>query len=273
MRLPISRQNGIRSSSVDHRVVGDDPALHADGHERRDDRPDAALGELRLPVEADRVARAVVVVEAPGDVRAEQPVLDSQVSEVKRLEDGIARRGIRFGLGFASGRVPRSTSFVDVNGVLRSPREHRPALGCRPDGERMGRSARPEPRPVPGASQRMTTRCVIGYVQARSRARGIPASQIRGGRAGVQAHGPSEDRRRRAVKVRIAIVVAWFVVLGVVGAFVMTRSDPEKHAEHRRALQVRLDRRRGPVGGSRVALARAARGLRRPAAQGPRQGL
>ena len=32
------------------------------------------------------------------------------------------------------------------------------------------------------------------------------------------------------MKVRIGIVLAWFVVLGIVGAFVMTRSDPEKHA-------------------------------------------
>ena len=33
------------------------------------------------------------------------------------------------------------------------------------------------------------------------------------------------------MKVRIAIVVVWFVVLGVVGALVLTRSDPEKHAD------------------------------------------
>ncbi len=35
---------------------------------------------------------------------------------------------------------------------------------------------------------------------------------------------------RDGVKVRIAIVVGWFVVLGIVGAFVLTRSDPETHA-------------------------------------------
>ena len=32
------------------------------------------------------------------------------------------------------------------------------------------------------------------------------------------------------MKIRIVIVVAWFVVLGVVGALVVTRSDPETHA-------------------------------------------
>ena len=32
------------------------------------------------------------------------------------------------------------------------------------------------------------------------------------------------------MKIRIGIVVAWFVLLGLVGVFVMTRSDPEKHA-------------------------------------------
>ncbi|MEA2187833.1 MAG: hypothetical protein QOK16_2844 [Solirubrobacteraceae bacterium] len=34
----------------------------------------------------------------------------------------------------------------------------------------------------------------------------------------------------RGVGIRIGITVAWFVVLGIVGALVMTRSDPEKHA-------------------------------------------
>ena len=36
---------------------------------------------------------------------------------------------------------------------------------------------------------------------------------------------------RRVVKIRVAIVVAWFLVLGIVGVFVMTRSDPEKFAD------------------------------------------
>ena len=35
---------------------------------------------------------------------------------------------------------------------------------------------------------------------------------------------------RDGVKIRIAIVVGWFVVLGIVGALVLTRSDPETHA-------------------------------------------
>jgi mono/diheme cytochrome c family protein len=36
---------------------------------------------------------------------------------------------------------------------------------------------------------------------------------------------------RRGVVIRIGIVVAWFVALGVVGVLVMTRSDPETHAD------------------------------------------
>ncbi|MDQ3722629.1 MAG: cytochrome c [Actinomycetota bacterium] len=32
------------------------------------------------------------------------------------------------------------------------------------------------------------------------------------------------------MKIRIAIVVAWFAVVGIVGVFAMTRSNPEKHA-------------------------------------------
>ena len=35
----------------------------------------------------------------------------------------------------------------------------------------------------------------------------------------------------RGVAIRVGIVVVWFVVLGVVGALVMTRSDPETHAD------------------------------------------
>ena len=35
----------------------------------------------------------------------------------------------------------------------------------------------------------------------------------------------------RGVAIRLGIVVAWFVVLGIVAALVMTRSDPETHAD------------------------------------------
>ena len=78
---------------VDHRVVGHDAAAQVHGHERRDDRAHAALGELAFPVDARLVARPVVVVEAPGDVRPEHPVLDRQVLERERLEDRVEGHG------------------------------------------------------------------------------------------------------------------------------------------------------------------------------------
>jgi len=36
--------------------------------------------------------------------------------------------------------------------------------------------------------------------------------------------------RRRGVWIRVGIVVAWFVILGIVGALVLSRSEPETHA-------------------------------------------
>jgi len=74
---------------VDHRVVGHDAAAQVHGHERRDDRAHPALRELRLPVDARLVPRAVVVVEAAGDVRPEQPVLDREVPELQGLKDRV----------------------------------------------------------------------------------------------------------------------------------------------------------------------------------------
>ena len=67
--------------AVDRRVVRNDAPARMHRHERRDDRADAASGELQFPVDARLVAGAVVVVEAPGDVGAEHPVLDRQIPE------------------------------------------------------------------------------------------------------------------------------------------------------------------------------------------------
>ena len=76
---------------VDHRVVGHDAPAKMDGNERRDDSADAALGELRLPVDACLVAGAVVVVESSRDVRSEDAVLDCQVAELQGLKDFVKR--------------------------------------------------------------------------------------------------------------------------------------------------------------------------------------
>lgn len=78
--------------AVDHGVVGDDAALQADRDEGRDDPPDATLGELQLPVDPGGVAGAVVVVEASGDVGAEDAVLDGEVAQRERLEEDVGAR-------------------------------------------------------------------------------------------------------------------------------------------------------------------------------------
>src|ERR1041385_6338748 len=72
---------------VNRRVVRDDSAAYADGHEGADDGAYAAARELDLPVDARLRAGAVVVVETARDVRAEDSVLDRQVSELERLKD------------------------------------------------------------------------------------------------------------------------------------------------------------------------------------------
>ena len=75
--------------AVDGRVAGDDPAFHQHRHIGGDDRADAALGELALPVDARLGERAVLVVEAAGDVGAEDAVLDREVAEPELLEDRV----------------------------------------------------------------------------------------------------------------------------------------------------------------------------------------
>src|SRR5438105_1297438 len=76
---------------IDHRVVRHDPPAQLYGYERRHDRPDASFGELRFPVDARLIARAVVVVEPSRHVRSEHTVLDGEIPELQWLEDRVKR--------------------------------------------------------------------------------------------------------------------------------------------------------------------------------------
>src|SRR5205085_5878 len=67
----------------------DDQAARVHGRVRRDDRPDAALRKPDVPVDPDLGPGPVVVVEAAGQTRPEEPVLDGQVREAERLEDRV----------------------------------------------------------------------------------------------------------------------------------------------------------------------------------------
>src|SRR5215208_42187 len=79
--------------SVDRGVVRHDPAADLHRDEGRDDRADAALRELQLPVDARPITTAVVVVETPRDVRAENAVLHREGAELQRLKNvGIHAR-------------------------------------------------------------------------------------------------------------------------------------------------------------------------------------
>ena len=84
--------------AVDVRVVRDDQAARVDRRVRGDDRADAAARELQVPVEMWPGAGSVVVVEAAGEARAEDAVLDLERPERERLEesasmsDGVVRR-------------------------------------------------------------------------------------------------------------------------------------------------------------------------------------
>src|SRR5262245_28858884 len=79
--------------AVDGRIVRKNSAAHVNGDKRRYDRAYATFGELKLPIDARLVAGAVVVVETPGDVGAEDAVLDGQVAETQRFPKNIAHRG------------------------------------------------------------------------------------------------------------------------------------------------------------------------------------
>jgi hypothetical protein len=75
--------------SVNRGVVRDDAAAGMNRDERRDDRADAALGELHFPIDAGLRSGTVVVVEPAGNVGPEDPVLDRQVLEAQRLKDDV----------------------------------------------------------------------------------------------------------------------------------------------------------------------------------------
>src|SRR5262249_41531427 len=77
--------------AVDGGVVRQDAALDLHRHVRGDDGADPAARESLLEVDARRRPRAVVVVDAAGDARAEQAVLDRQVAHHQWLEDGVRR--------------------------------------------------------------------------------------------------------------------------------------------------------------------------------------
>src|SRR6516162_224387 len=69
-------------------VAGHDPAFHRHRDVGRYNRADAAAGEFFLPVDACLRARAVLIVEAAGDARTENPVFNLQTWKLYRLEDG-----------------------------------------------------------------------------------------------------------------------------------------------------------------------------------------
>ena len=50
--------------------------------------------ELQFPVDARLVARTVVVIESPGDVRSENAILDGEILEFQWLEDRIRHVGL-----------------------------------------------------------------------------------------------------------------------------------------------------------------------------------
>jgi hypothetical protein len=62
--------------AVDGRIVGRDAPAHVHRRKRGDDGADPAAGKARLPIDAPLPAGPVIVVETPGDVGPEYPVLD-----------------------------------------------------------------------------------------------------------------------------------------------------------------------------------------------------
>jgi hypothetical protein len=79
--------------AVDRRVARNDLPAPVDAAPGRDDRADPAARELQLPVDPGLRPGAVVVVEAAGDARAEEPVADLQVPELQRGEDRVGYDG------------------------------------------------------------------------------------------------------------------------------------------------------------------------------------
>ncbi len=85
--LPQLRPERHLVVGVEVGVVGDDRPARMDRRVRGDHRPDSTARELDVPVHAGLRAGAVVVVEAPRDARAEEPVLHLEMLELQRLED------------------------------------------------------------------------------------------------------------------------------------------------------------------------------------------
>ena len=98
-QLEVERHPLVR---VEVRVVRHDRSAWVHRGVRGDDRPDSPAGELDVPVDPRLRAGAVVVVEAPGDARAEEPVFHLEVAKAKRLED------CRPGCCIRQGEPPRS---------------------------------------------------------------------------------------------------------------------------------------------------------------------
>lgn len=78
--------------AVDRRVVRQDAPADVHGRVRRDDRPDAASREPLLEVDPRSCPGAVVVVDAAGDTRADQPILDRHGANAERLEEDVVLR-------------------------------------------------------------------------------------------------------------------------------------------------------------------------------------
>ena len=108
-RRPSSRQNGIRSSRLDRCVARDDEPSPVDSAPGGDDRPDAAPGEAKLPVDPRSRAGAVEVVEAARDARTKDPIRDLEVAEPQRREDRVGQGYPNSG-GSKTERISRTIS-------------------------------------------------------------------------------------------------------------------------------------------------------------------
>src|SRR5262245_752964 len=72
---------------LDGRESWDDLPALVDPGPGGDDRAHSAARELELPVDPRSTAAAVIVIEPPGDIGAEDSVLDLEAPKAKRLED------------------------------------------------------------------------------------------------------------------------------------------------------------------------------------------
>src|SRR5262245_48401616 len=86
-------------------VIGGDAPLEQHRHEGRDDRADAAFGELALPVDAGLAERAVLVVPAARNAGAENAILDGEIAKLERGEDDVTHD--RFSASMAPSHTAR----------------------------------------------------------------------------------------------------------------------------------------------------------------------